>query len=95
MQTPNAEREMDWSDRPADARSGTPDPEDELEPAPGDLRCAHCEAAFDSTDDLDAHLRQAHSLPRVALARCPECRAEFGTEDELAGHRREAHGAPV
>jgi len=72
-----------------------PDPEDELTSAPGDLRCAHCEAEFDSTEDLDAHLRQAHSLPGVPVARCTVCGAEFGTENELAAHRRETHGAPI
>ena len=82
-------------DNPTDARPRPADPEDAPGPAPGDLRCAHCEAEFDSTEDLDAHLRQAHGLARVPVARCPECDAEFGTENALAGHRREAHGAPV
>jgi uncharacterized C2H2 Zn-finger protein len=85
---------MDRDVKPADRQRG-PMTEDELAPAPGDLRCAHCEAEFDSTDDLDAHLRQAHALTGVPTARCPECDAEFGTENALAGHRREAHGAPV
>jgi uncharacterized C2H2 Zn-finger protein len=71
------------------------DPDEELAPAPGDLRCAHCEAEFDSTDDLDAHLRQAHGRPVVPRVTCPECDVEFGTENELAVHRREAHGAPL
>ena len=71
------------------------DPDDELAPAPGDLRCGHCEAEFDSTEDLDAHLRQAHVLPGIPVVRCPECEAEFGTENNLALHRREAHGAPL
>jgi uncharacterized C2H2 Zn-finger protein len=70
-------------------------PDDELAPAPGDLRCAHCEGEFDSTEDLDAHLRQAHGLSGVRVVRCPECQAEFGTENAAAIHRREAHGALV
>ena len=86
---------MNRNAEPIDARRGPAAPDDELAPAPGDLRCGHCEAEFDSTDDLDAHLRQTHALPGVAVTRCPECRAEFGTENALAGHRREAHGAPV
>jgi uncharacterized C2H2 Zn-finger protein len=86
---------MDRDAKPTEARRTAPDPEDALAPAPGDLRCAHCEAEFDSTDDLDAHLRQVHALAGVPVARCPECEAEFGTENALAGHRREAHGAPV
>ena len=81
--------------RPSTASRVLTDPDDELAPAPGDLRCAHCEAEFDSTEDLDAHLRQAHRLSGVKSAFCPECQAEFGTENELALHRREAHGAPV
>ena len=76
-------------------RRSPAEPDDELAPAPGDLRCAHCEAEFDSTEDLDAHLRQAHSLSGVKSVRCPECEAELGTENEVALHRREAHGAPV
>jgi uncharacterized C2H2 Zn-finger protein len=83
------DRDLKTAQRPATH------PDDELAPAPGDLRCAHCEAEFDSTEDLDAHLRQAHSLSAPRVVRCPECQAEFGTENEAAIHRREAHGAPV
>jgi hypothetical protein len=86
---------MDRDTRPAEEPREVPDPEEALGPAPGDLRCAHCEAEFDSTDDLDAHLRQVHALTGVRTARCPECEAEFGTENALAEHRREAHGAPL
>jgi uncharacterized C2H2 Zn-finger protein len=62
--------------------------------ARGDLRCARCEAEFDSTDDLDAHLRQEHGPRGARPARCPECAGEFPGESALAGHRRDAHGAP-
>jgi uncharacterized C2H2 Zn-finger protein len=86
---------MDRDLVPTAAQSVLTDPEEELVPAPGDLRCAHCEAEFDSTEDLDAHLRQAHILPGVPIVRCPECQAELATENALAVHRREAHGAPV
>jgi uncharacterized CHY-type Zn-finger protein len=54
------------------------------------LICFKCESRFESQEQLNAHMKAAHTYPVV----CSICGAKFSDIKYVMRHRREVHGEP-
>lgn len=64
------------------------------EARPMAVRCERCGAEFDTRDQLDEHVREAHpDAPKGGGFICKACGMEFDSQEELDAHATAEHGA--
>ena len=57
----------------------------------GDYKCGVCGDEFDDEEELEEHVKEAHSNQDYGDYECSICDEKFETKDELYAHMASAH----
>jgi DNA-directed RNA polymerase subunit RPC12/RpoP len=56
-----------------------------------DFKCGLCGDEFPDEEELEEHIKEAHSKSTEADYECSQCGERFSSKDELFEHIRDAH----